>query len=184
MYAVSIVSISLVVFSFVDFRSFGLLGLDFGNFLSESNTQGRSVIWNALLASYSDSGIFRQLFGSGLDSDVIATALFSDNLRFEDKRAHNSFLYLLLSTGFVGFLLFHCLVIRSWSKVLSLYKDGTDTDVFIANVASALFFMYLWLSLTVEVIIRPQVMVLLFLFLGMVERRSSKVSMQGNPPGN
>src|SRR5690606_22370415 len=100
----------MALFTFVDFRSMGMLGFDFSDPFSAANTQGRSVIWSALLEAYGKASLFEQAFGMGLTADAKATAIFSESPFLEGTRAHNSYLYLLVCTGLIGSLIFYYLI--------------------------------------------------------------------------
>lgn len=149
------------------FNMSGVLGFDFSDPLSVSNTQGRSVIWEAILLAYSEGSLFNKLFGFGLTADVVATTKYSSALSLEGVRAHNSFLYLLLCVGIFGSFLFYLLVYLLITKAQSLFKNDDVRLKIIPSISCSFIIMFFWLSLTTEVIIRPQLMILLFFFSGL-----------------
>lgn len=155
------------IFSFIDFRNLGMLGFDFSDPFSAANTQGRSVIWSALLHAYQEAPLVNQIFGSGLSADKRATYLFSESSLLEGVRAHNSYLYLLLCTGITGSLSFYFLAISIIRKARLLLRQDDRHLRVIPSISCALIIMFLWLSMTTEVIIRPQLMTLLFFFSGL-----------------
>lgn len=158
------VSFGGVVFYMIDFNSMGLLGFDFADPFSRSNTQGRSVIWLALLEGYLFYDIQSMLFGHGLGGDVALTRLFSEASRFAGVRAHNSYIYLLICTGLFGFIIFWVFIFQIIGHMFNVLFYRDDLSVFLA----LLFVIFFWLSLTTEIIIRPQLMALIFYFSGIV----------------
>lgn len=163
-----LVFISMSFFIFLDFSKIGMLGFDFSNPLSGENTQGRSAIWSALFEYYSKSDIFNKFFGLGLTSDTEATTSYIDTEQLSGARAHSSYFYLLLASGSAGlivFLYFSYCVIKS-SFYLAHY--GNEFQVKISSIGFFLILIFLFFSLTVEVIIRPQLMVILFYFSGLI----------------
>lgn len=157
----------MAMFALVDFRSIGMLGFDFSDPFSAANTQGRSVIWAALLQAFTHASLVSQLFGSGLNADVEATRLFSESLSLEGVRAHNSYLYLLLCMGVMGSLAFYWLIYSVLNKAVFLLKQDDHGLRVVPTISCAFIVMFCWLSMTTEIVIRPQLMILLFFFSGL-----------------
>lgn len=160
------------LFLMIDFRAMGLLAFDFSDPFSAANTQGRTVIWSAVLEAYMQTDPLRKLIGSGLGADSAATAFFSESTHLEGTRAHNSYLYLLLCTGIAGstfFLVFLFSIIR---RLPMLLQSADMQSLIIANLFASLMLTFLWTSLTTEIIIRPQLMVLVFYFSGILVQRN------------
>ncbi len=155
------------MFALIDFRSLGMLGFDFSDPFSAANTQGRSVIWSALLHAYSNAPFMSQLFGSGLSADAEATRIFSESAQLEGVRAHNSYLYLLLCMGIMGSLAFYWLIYSTLKKASFLLMQDDESHRVIPTISCALIILFFWLSMTTEIIIRPQLMILLFFFSGL-----------------
>jgi len=160
-------TIGMAMFALIDFRSLGMLGFDFSDPFSAANTQGRSVIWSALLHAYSNAPFMSQLFGSGLSADAEATRIFSESAQLEGVRAHNSYLYLLLCMGIMGSLAFYWLIYSTLKKASFLLMQDDESHRVIPTISCALIILFFWLSMTTEIIIRPQLMILLFFFSGL-----------------
>ena len=166
-FTIVVTSTGVALFAIIDFNSIGLLGFDFSDPFSAANTQGRSVIWAALLDAYSDAPLLNKIFGSGLTADTDATRLYSASLQLAGVRAHNSFLYLLLCIGIAGSILFYWLMYLFLKKAHPLLMQSSSSLKVIPIISCSFIIMFFWLSLTTEVIIRPQLMILLFFFSGL-----------------
>lgn len=170
--------VGMSLFTLVDFSTLGMLGFDFSDPFSAANTQGRTVIWLALILQFLQAGVRGKLLGMGLDADAVATMRFSESLQVEGFRAHNSYLYLLICLGILGSLVFYSLLGAIFSKVPYLLRRGDrDTRSLVAFSASLLL-LFLWLSMTTEIIIRPQLMVPFFLFAGLQVRQYLSIRQQ------
>lgn len=157
----------MAIFSLIDFRSLGMLGFDFSDPFSAANTQGRSVIWAALLQAFSDASFMEKLIGMGLNADTKATNLFSESVSLEGVRAHNSYLYLLLCLGVIGSIAFYWLIYSIYSKAPFLLKQENKNLRIIPTLSCSFLILFVWFSMTTEIIIRPQLMILLFFFSGL-----------------
>lgn len=160
------------LFFLIDFRTLGLLGFDFSDPFSAANTQGRTVIWAALLEAYSQADSLRKLVGLGLGGDAAATMIFSESAQLEGVRAHNSYLYLLVCTGIVGSALFYLVLFSILRRLPILLTNGDRDSIVISNLFLTLAFVFLWTSLTTEIIIRAQLMALFFYIGGVVVQRN------------
>ncbi|WP_312938300.1 hypothetical protein [Stutzerimonas nitrititolerans] len=165
----------MTLFAFIDFEGLGMLGFDFSDPFSAANTQGRSVIWAALLRAYFEAGLVGKLTGLGLDADLMAAALFSESIHLESVRAHNSYLYLLVCVGLLGSFSFYWLIYSIFSKVPYLLKYGAQKGREIPALSCSFLLLFLWLSMTTEIIIRPQLMILFFFFSGVLVQEYLKV---------
>ena len=160
-------ALSMSLFFLIDFKALGMLGFDFSDPYSAANTQGRSVIWHAVFQAYSNSDLIGKLFGLGFDADSRATHLFSESIQLEGVRAHSSYLYLLICMGIFGSFVFYYLLYSIFSKIPFLLRYGNRDAIKIAVLSATFFILFAWLSLTTEIVIRPQLMVLLFFFSGL-----------------
>ena len=165
--ALVFLTISVSLFTLIDFQSLGMLGFDFSDPYSASNTQGRSIIWGAILHAYSDASVIDKLTGMGFDADTIATNGFTGSESIEGLRAHNSYLYLLICMGIVGSLSFYSLLYSAYSKIQFIISYGNTNSTKIATLSTSFLIIFLWLSMTTEIVIRPQLMVPLFFFAGL-----------------
>lgn len=163
----SFITIGMGLFTLIDFQSLGMLGFDFSDPYSASNTQGRSVIWGAIFQSYLDANIIDKLTGMGFDADTTATAGFTGSENIEGLRAHNSYLYLLICMGILGSLSFYTLIYSAFSKIHFIITQKNKNSIRIATISSSLLVLFVWLSMTTEIVIRPQLMVPLFFFTGL-----------------
>lgn len=100
----------------------------------ESMGSGRLGMWSAVLTYFSEQHALIMLFGAGLDADMVATSMY-----FYERGAHNDFLYLMVSTGFLSLLLF-IFVLYLIMKSFRGIRNKTVT-IFNAFFWSALVFM-------------------------------------------
>lgn len=121
-----VIAISFILFIlFVQlFLPPDLLLIDVANFYSNNNMQGRNVIWDTLISKFSASNISSQVFGLGLTADVKINARYADTE--EVFNAHSSYLYILISFGYIGcilFLTFLSMVIKRFFDLAKIYKN-------------------------------------------------------------
>jgi len=165
---IGVLASGMMIFLLIDFGGMGMLGFDFSDPFSSANTQGRSLIWSAIIDFYSSVSILAKLFGSGFDADITATIIFSEVINLEGARAHNSYLYLLVSIGIFGSLIFYSLLYEIFRVIPFLIRSGKRSGVRIISALSCSFLiLFFWLSLTTDIVIRPQLMILLFFFSGL-----------------
>jgi hypothetical protein len=108
----------MIVFQNV-FTSYGFLTIDLNDdFYSDGNTQGRNIIWGALLIGYLSSSFTQQLFGLGLVADSKLVSMFSDI----GHNAHNSYFFILISIGAMGLVLFILFLQKIFSKLATISK--------------------------------------------------------------
>lgn len=144
-----------------------LLSFDLSDPLSVENTQGRSMIWLALLRAFSENHLLAQLFGSGLSADRVATNLFAEDAHAE-FRAHNSYLYLLLAVGVAG-LSTYIIILSSMVKNLRFAaRSAMAADRKWAALLAAIALISVVMSFTVETVVRPQITLPLFMIYGAV----------------
>lgn len=167
-----IAGIGISLFMLIDFRALGLLAFDFSDPFSAANTQGRTVIWAALLEAYLQADPLRKLIGLGLGADAAATSMYSASAQLEGVRAHNSYLYLLICTGILGSALFASLLISIFRRVPALILHGDRQSMIAGILFATLILIFLWTSLTTEIIIRAQLMALVFYLAGIVVQRN------------
>lgn len=167
-----IAGIGMSLFVLIDFRELGLLAFDFSDPFSAANTQGRSVIWAVLLEAYSQADPLRKLIGLGLGADAAATSMYSASAQLEGVRAHSSYLYLLICTGVLGSALFTGLLISIFRRVPVLLLHGDRQSMIAGIFFATLMLVFLWTSLTTEIIIRAQLMSLVFYSSGIVVQRN------------
>jgi O-antigen ligase len=172
LYVVLAAAAAMGLFLVIDFSDLGLLGFNFDDPYSAANTQGRSVIWAALLDGFMGAEPVKQIFGLGLGADAALTSAFSESRQLEGVRAHSSYLYLLVCGGISGSLLFFALILSIMRFIPILLAAGDKASLSIAMLASLLIFVFFWVSLTTEIIIRAQLMSLVFYLSGIVVQRS------------
>ncbi len=88
------------------------------DFFSESNSQGRSVIWATLLMDYAESNVAEKLLGKNLTEDYVIVNRWTGR----DYGAHSTFFYLLIATGLVGVLLFVGIMVMFFRCIIFLTK--------------------------------------------------------------
>lgn len=160
------VFISIGVFSLIDFSSLGMVGFDISDPFSDSSTQGRNHIWDALITYYNNSDIFHKIFGSGLASDILAARQFSDPGLFEDSRAHNSYLWMLVCVGWSGivfFFIFLYFLLKSM-KYKTMINEFNENNFYIFL---SFLMVFLIMSMSVEVIVRTQLTFIMFFYAGL-----------------
>ena len=116
--------LSSSVFSSYHFITFRFNKLS--DLFNTSNTQGRNVIWKALFEKYNSAGIVQKAIGIDFVSDY-----------WNSFDAHNAYLKILFSTGFIGLLIFAGFIVY---YVIRLNKLK-DRSLFYYNVAILLTFM-------------------------------------------
>lgn len=157
---------SLLVFSFIDFSKMDMVGFDIKDPFSENSTQGRNLIWAAILDYYNSLSIFQKIFGAGMASDLVAASVFYQDPRFEAIRAHSSYLWLLICTGWLGLIFFIAFLFSVFnfiknSIILNRYSKK-NVCIFICLLS-----VFILMSFTVELIIRTQITYILFFFAGL-----------------
>jgi len=163
--------IVVIVLSTLDFSKLGMIGFDIKDPFSDKATQGRNQIWSAVIEYYNASPLIEKIFGSGMAADLIAAEKYSQPNIFESSRAHNSYLWLLLCTGWVGLLsmiLFFVTVISEikW-KIRNNYINQNEVFIF-----TSLLVVFIGMSISVELIIRTQFTYILFLYAGLCCNRN------------
>ncbi|MCE7040499.1 O-antigen ligase [Dyadobacter sp. CY312] len=135
----------------------GFLTIDFDNFYSDSNMQGRNQIWDILLNQFYRSDIYDRIFGLGLNADVKINLLYGSSE--EVYNAHNGFLYLLVSTGYTGLTLFLLLGYLFMKRFVRLTRPKTSSahaETFLMTFLSFLLLFYISSLSTVSIIFQQQ----------------------------
>lgn len=161
-----ILIIGLSIFSIVDFSKMGLIGFDLSDPFSEKSTQGRSLIWSAIINYYNNFDLFNKIFGSGMASDLVAAKNFHESSRFESIRAHSTYLWLLVCTGWSGLISFLSFIVSVFYIVIKRVRNNQYDEKYLF-VFICLSFIFLIMSVSVELIIRTQITYLLFFFAGL-----------------
>lgn len=166
----------ILVLSLIDFSKFGMIGFDINDPFSESSTQGRSQIWTSIIEFYNNSSLFSKILGSGMASDLVASAKYSELDRFEGSRAHNSYLWLIVCMGWIGLitllLFFLSVILEIRWKIRNHYFSNNRFAIF-----SALLIVFFVMSISVEVIIRTQFTYILFLYAGLCCNRENLIRL-------
>lgn len=100
---------ALFFFVYSNISSSNMLTIDFNNFFSEANTQGRSVIWKNIFDIYNNSNLISKLFGVDLVSDQTI-------LNGDIYGSHSMYLKILFSIGIVGIVTLAMFVICNLIK--------------------------------------------------------------------
>jgi O-antigen ligase len=161
-----ILPISLALFIFVDSLTINYLTFDFQNPFSVANTQGRTVIWESILYNYLNSDLSQYFFGMGLGADIISTEMYATSNQLAGVRAHSSYLYLLVSTGIIGSILFYYFLYFSLKNTYISLKYNINKNNYLQKVNLNIIIIFLFLSLSTEAIIRPQIMFFIFFLSG------------------
>jgi hypothetical protein len=143
-----------------------MLGFDLANPYSAANTQGRNVIWAALIQAFLTSTPTEQWLGAGLGADLAATGAFSTEEHLAGMRAHSSLLYLLLTVGIAGALSFLWVLVHLVGSIRNAAAAADPSEKKWVALLASLALIFFVFSLTVEAVIRPQIMVPLFLVFG------------------
>lgn len=151
--------------------SSNLLFFDFSQGFSSVNTQGRNIIWENLWMHYADSGMIKQLFGAGLTADV----KYSEHLYLlEGFNAHNTYLYLLVSVGVIGllvFLYFLYAVLKRFIAIASIQNlTASEKDNLFCFMSFAIIFLIS--GLTNVTIIFQQVSYIFFFYCGFLYNKN------------
>jgi hypothetical protein len=168
---------SLFVFFMVNeaLQFMGLLSVDFFDFSSGENMQGRNLLWGNLIASYGEFPFLQQLFGYGLTKDV-ELAFYTGF--FEGTNAHNTFIYNLVSVGVVGsvfYLLFFYEVLKRVVSLFNIVDTSPEVETSL-YITVTLLFLFMIASLTATVVIFLQLSWFVFFFIGYLYNVNSKLS--------
>ncbi|WP_179997131.1 O-antigen ligase family protein [Acinetobacter sp. YH16050] len=158
-------AVPILVFTYVDFSKFGLIGFDFSDPFSDSSTQGRNHIWEAIINFYNNQDFFNKIFGAGLASDILASKNYSYVNDFDAKRAHNSYLWMLVCIGWLGLFIFFGFLWSVFNEIKRKMIININSDYF--YIFTSLTIVFLFMSLSVELIVKTQILYLLFLYAGL-----------------
>lgn len=123
------------------FTKLGFISFDFEKFsdlFSPANSQGRSEIWSILLGYFNSQPFELKLIGIDLVTDSIINPI--------GHNAHNSYLKILFSIGFIGSILFLTFIYQIIKYINRLY----DRQLF--YISLSLIFIYIVSGLSVIVI--------------------------------
>ncbi|WP_231427206.1 O-antigen ligase [Pedobacter sp. Leaf250] len=145
-----------------------LLLVDLNDFYSDSNMQGRNVIWETLISKFQVSSIIDQFFGLGLTADVRINSLFANTE--EVFNAHSTYLYILISFGYVGCLLFLSFVFQMFKRFFKLAIDCKNDQLKqkILMVFFSIWIVFLVSSFSSVSLIFQQLMWFVFLWAGVL----------------
>jgi hypothetical protein len=126
------IGIFTVIFSFgciyviQQFNLVSGLTVDFDDFGSEANTQGRSLIWENLIDSYNRSSVIKKIFGGGLVEDVKLAKLYGEpNVQYN---AHSGYLYSLIAFGLFGIIFFSIFMVHIFKRLFLLLKQSLSSS--------------------------------------------------------
>tara|TARA_Y100001980_G_scaffold46115_1_gene28588 strand:+ start:7266 stop:8495 length:1230 start_codon:yes stop_codon:yes gene_type:complete len=103
-------------------------------------TQGRNVIYDALISQFNDNPIFGLGFNSFTDLENTYNPTFNNRSRTQVISSHSIPLQYLAETGIVGFFLYYSLLIRTMLCGNQLIKNKNK---FVKSYGTALFFISL-----------------------------------------
>lgn len=158
-----------LIFYAISLSSIGseVLLFDFSNGYSEANTQGRNIIWENLLDHYVNSSFLDMSLGAGLTADV----RYSESLSsLSGVHAHNSFLYILVSVGFIGLIVFCFLiyyVLKRFSTIARDYKSHAEKEKILLGFLIFLM-IFIITSLTNVTIVYQQLSWFFFFYSGLL----------------
>ena len=155
---------SLYIVSFLGttelFKSLNLISFNMndenGGLMSGSNTQGRDIIWDGVLKEVSKQPIKNKILGIDYASD--------NQLNYLKVDAHNTYLKVLYSFGYLGCLLYGILII------VSIININNEFDKKLKYTFIMFFTMYLISGLSYSNIVHTQQTWIFFIYLGMITR--------------
>jgi hypothetical protein len=159
-----LLSVAVISYYFYSLNGSGIqISFDPDNFFSESNTQGRSVIWNNILMGFFDGHIFNQVFGYYFGADFDFSQLLQ-------KDSHNTFLKIAILTGYVGLLCICAFLIR---KIYFLFfksrkYNWSEEERINLNTIKLLLLIFLFGAMTQSNIMFTQTTWYVFYFLGLL----------------
>lgn len=144
-----------------------VLKLDFQNLTSESNTQGRSKIWKNVIDSYQKSEMLKKVFGTGLRQDVKTTRSFGGH--HAGFNSHSSYIYALISFGYVGIFVFGIFILDVIRRILyNLKSSPTNDQKNLILMTISHIFIFLVSSVTNVTLIYQQETWFVFYFCGIL----------------
>lgn len=163
-----LVSISILTSLFA--KDFLVLDIFSKEAYSEQNMQGRNVIWEILYNKFMRSDILEKIFGMGLDADTKAIIKYSNGDK--DYNSHNSYIYIIISTGVVGFLTFLSIIRSFFLQFLRVshryFASEIESKILILFVSH--FLIFLISSFSNVTLIFQQETWFLFYFSGLIFR--------------
>lgn len=142
------------------FKSLNLISFDMnakdGGLMSESNTQGRDVIWEGILNGISNEPVINKVLGIDYVSDKTMNDKFADS--------HNTYLKILFSFGYLGCILFGILIFVSMMYV------NREENKKLKFTYIMLLVSYIVSGISYSSIVFTQQSWIFFLYLGMIVR--------------
>ncbi|MEA5458968.1 O-antigen ligase family protein [Arcicella sp. LKC2W] len=117
------------------------LTLNFSNFYSAENLQGRDQIWNILMEKFKIADVKDKFLGLGLSADIKLNDRFSENT--DSNNAHNNYLFLLISMGYLGsffFYLFSIISLKKFFKNAQVYSDEKRRVLLLVFISHIILF--------------------------------------------
>ncbi|XEC97051.1 hypothetical protein AB6A23_11200 [Paenibacillus tarimensis] len=139
------------------------INLSSDEFFSQSNTQGRSGIWSTIIDNFLAGDTRSIMFGYYIGKDFEFNTYMGND-------AHNSFLKLLVATGFYGlslYVLFLLLIIYK-IRAISKLTDLDNTQRFAVNTIIMVLLFFLISGMTQSNIIFTQSSWYAFYFMGLL----------------
>jgi O-antigen ligase len=169
LFTVSLSFIIILVFYYLSsFISSDYLFIDFSSGFSDANLQGRNIIWETLLNYYVyEASIWCKLVGSGLSFDSnYANLIFGGDFT---HNAHNTYIYVLISNGILGFIFFMLFLYYVMARLVYLSnRDMNKNQKEILYVLLSLFTIFTISSLSNVTLIYNQLTWFFMLFSGLL----------------
>lgn len=134
--------------SFLDTRILELFTINNKNI--DNISSGRTKHWEYILQQFLNSNPITFIFGTGYKMES----------KTDIKLADNGYIYILISTGIIGFILFIRFLIYLIQKYIRIKKYNKYSDI-----ASSLFSSWLIASLTIDLLTYVSVNLLLFIYI-------------------
>ncbi len=150
-------------FEFIKINFKKYLTIDFSNFFSEKNLQGRNIIWEGIYNKFTQSNLFDRLFGVNLYGDKLQTAFFKNGVH-----SHSIYLKLLFSTGYIG------LSIYIMIQIIILIEVRKIDDKQLKYTVIYLFLIYNISGIVQHHIAFTQLSFFYFLYLGILKENNNK----------
>lgn len=143
-----------------------------GEFFSDENTQGRSLIWGALLAAFFQGDALSILFGNGLGADRALVAYKT----VLDVDSHNTFIFLLYNMGVFGIFVFLWFIFLIFRVVIS-FSSSIDDSASRRRLVLCIAFLIVFLinSFSASVLAYQQISWFALFYFGVVLRENNKV---------
>lgn len=163
--AIAFVLVISIVLYFLPSR---FVSIDFDNFYSDSNMQGRNNIWDALITQFKAESVSNQISGLGLTADVDISKKFG--APDQAHNAHNTYLFILISMGYSGLLLFLLMIylfLNRFFKLTSISMNNVERETFLMVFLSFML-VFLIASLSAVTIAFQQLTWFVFFWAGVL----------------